>query len=162
MAGNFQSWLVYQEKNNGEFGKFFFKTLSEITEATSLSVTDIWDEIWGWQVWMMMNDPTPFVTNIRKTSPIWKFFQLKTILEINPAFGVRTNNVQMFFDNYDDGLDIIGLESTGMEMVSLKSSNYFQLHRYWWRMLETKYVGDGFGHFGNQQPLSFYISLGHQ
>ena len=27
----------------------------------------------------------------------------------------------MFFDNYDDGLDIIGLESTGMDLVSLKS-----------------------------------------
>ena len=26
----------------------------------------------------------------------------------------------MFFDNYDDGLDIIGLESTGMDLVSLK------------------------------------------
>ena len=23
-------------------------------------------------------------------------------------------------------------------------------------------VGDGFGHFGNQHPLSFYISVGHQ
>ena len=25
MAGNFQSWLVYQEKNNGEYGKPFSK-----------------------------------------------------------------------------------------------------------------------------------------
>jgi len=23
-------------------------------------------------------------------------------------------------------------------------------------------VGDGFGHFGHQDPLSFYISVGHQ
>ena len=53
--------------------------------------------------------------------------KLKSFSEINPAFGVRTNNVQMFFDNYDDGLDIIGLESTGMELVSSKSPNYFQI-----------------------------------
>jgi len=29
-------------------------------------------------------------------------------------------------------------------------------------MLETKYVGDSFGHFGRQHPLSFYINVGHQ
>ena len=29
----------------------------------------------------------------------------------------------MFFDSYDDGLDIIGLESTGMELVSSYSSS---------------------------------------
>ena len=37
----------------------------------------------------------------------------------------------------------------------------------WLRMLETKCVddedvGDGFGHFGHQHPLSFYVSVGHQ
>ena len=47
-----------------------------------------------------------------------KVLKLKSFSEIKPAFAVRTNNVQMFFDNYDDGLDIIGLESTGMELVS--------------------------------------------
>ena len=29
-------------------------------------------------------------------------------------------------------------------------------------MLETKCVGDGFGHFVHQRQLSFYISVGHQ
>jgi len=48
-------------------------------------------------------------------------------LEINPTFHVRTNNVKMYFDNYDDGLDIIGIECTGMDVVSSKSSNYFQI-----------------------------------
>ena len=30
---------------------------------------------------------------------------------------------------------------------------------YWRQLLD---VGDGFGHFGHQHPLSFYISVGHQ
>ena len=72
-------------------------------------------------------------------SPIEKFSQIKSVLEINPAFGVRTNNVQMFFDDYDDGLDIIGLESTGMEMVSLKSSNYFQIIT-WFTWYEKTFI----------------------
>ena len=29
-------------------------------------------------------------------------------------------------------------------------------------MLETKCVGDGFGHNDHRHPLSFYISVGHQ
>ena len=37
-----------------------------------------------------------------------------------------------------------------------------RLHRCWWRMLETKCVGDGFGNSGHQHPLSFYIIVGHQ
>ena len=37
-----------------------------------------------------------------------------------------------------------------------------RLHLCWWRMLETKYVGDGFGHFGHQHPLSPNISVEHQ
>ena len=52
--------------------------------------------------------------------------------------------------------------------VSKKSVSWRQESRSWRRMLETKYVGDikdigdGFGHFGHQHPISFYISVGHQ
>ena len=53
-----------------------------------------------------------------------KIFIIKLISEINPAFGVRTNNVEMFFDNYDHGLAIIDLECTGMDLVSFKTLNY--------------------------------------
>ena len=31
--------------------------------------------------------------------------------------------------------------------------------KWWWKLLD---VGDGFGHFGHQHPLSFYISFVHQ
>ena len=36
------------------------------------------------------------------------------------------------------------------------------LHRCWWRMLETKCVGDGFGRFRQQHPLSPNISVGQK
>ena len=57
-----------------------------------------------------------------------KFYYLLKILfcqpwklhnsEINPAFGVRASNVRMYFDKYDAGLNIIGIENTGMSLVS--------------------------------------------
>ena len=52
--------------------------------------------------------------------------------------------------------------------VSKKSVSWRQESGSWRRMLETKYVGDindigdGFGHFGHQYPISFYISVEHQ
>lgn len=70
MAGNFQSWLVYQEKNNGEFGKLFFQNSFQNHGSHIFILTDVGDEIWGWQPWIIMKDPTPFVTSIRKMSPI--------------------------------------------------------------------------------------------
>ena len=36
------------------------------------------------------------------------------------------------------------------------------LHRSWWRLLETKCVGDSFGSFCHQHSLSFNISVEHQ
>ena len=46
---------------------------------------------------------------------------------------------------------------------SLKTTgSNFWLHRCWWQMLETKCVGDGYGHFSHQHPLPIYISVGHQ
>ena len=62
--------------------------------------------------------------SFRLQKEAWGYVSLdaycKVFLEINRSFNVRTNNVQMFLDNHDDGLDIIGLENTGMDLVSLK------------------------------------------
>ena len=38
----------------------------------------------------------------------------------------------------------------------------FGWHRCWWPMLASKCLGHGYGHFGHQHPLSFYIIIEHQ
>ena len=55
-VGNFQSWIIFQEKSNGDF-------------------------------------------------------------ELNSAFGLRTSNVCMYFDKYDAGLNLIGIETSDMNLV---------------------------------------------
>ena len=60
-------------------------------------------------------------------------------------------------------VSILILFSISFERSESKSFAYVvRLHRCLWRMLETKCVGDGFGHFCHQHPLSFYISVGQQ
>ena len=83
--------------------------------------------------------------------------------------GYRDHSLEeVKFHSETYGLHLKILSYKGMARP-LRGRKPLLLHRCWWRMLETKCVGDNFKmlvtvfcHFGPQHPLFFYISVRHQ